>query len=316
MVIVIDDFAVDSNTVQPKAKPAVPPVTPLYDDNTMYNATVYPDKQVSAPSAAEQPVAYQAPIWESATQTYRDPESGLLWLDDGTPGGQWVSDAAYAAKKAHPAPMPDTNDLGQPPTDNYVYEAMVREMAGAGMIEPPPDLGDYYMGDYYNLPFESRQHWNNKQLDRLGPYYTDAAKTAFQRTPEYVGSGVSLNPPSVPERDFERYGGAYYQDTGKVAFAEPFQDPARGSDVFAHERAHQWDYGQNAETRAAFTQAAMTALSDPSVPEWVRNAIFAGSNGGRDITPEAYAILADATVGRLYELPPYLRRFFDTLYTR
>ena len=115
MVIVIDDFAVDSNTVQPKAKPVVPPVTPLYDDNTMYNATVYPGKQVSAPSAAEQPVAYQAPIWESAAQTYRDPASGLLWLDDGTPGGQWVSDAAYAAKKA-PAlpplsPAEDSYDL-------------------------------------------------------------------------------------------------------------------------------------------------------------------------------------------------------------
>lgn len=97
MAIVTD---LSSDTGYGKTSPAksvLPPITPLYDDNTAYNATFYPDKQVSAPSAAVQPVAYQAPIWESTTQTYRDPASGLLAVGSDQTGWRWVTDAEYAA---------------------------------------------------------------------------------------------------------------------------------------------------------------------------------------------------------------------------
>lgn len=137
MVIVIDDFAVDSNTVQPTKAPVVPPVTPLYDDNTMYNATVYPGQQVFAPSAAEQPVVYQSPMWEEASQTYRDPASGLLWLDDGTPGGQWVSDAEYSVLKPSTV-APYAKPLGAVQLSAGKVSA---NLPGMSPLAIPPDYG-------------------------------------------------------------------------------------------------------------------------------------------------------------------------------
>jgi len=177
VVIVIDDFAVDSNTVQPKAKPAVPPVTPLYDDNTMYNTTVYPGKQVSAPSAAEQPVVYQAPIWESATQTYRDPASGLLWLDDGTPGGQWVSDTAYAARKA-PAPAPpppvgqeDSYDFYSNPDWNTDSDAYWQTY-NPGKVESLMTEWDWNLDSDRAQPIYGTER-NEELRRRRGQNYTD-----------------------------------------------------------------------------------------------------------------------------------------------
>ena len=363
MVIVIDDFAVDSNTVQPKAKPAVPPVTPLYDDNTMYNTTVYPGKQVSAPSAAEQPVAYQAPIWESATQTYRDPESGLLWLDDGTPGGQWVSDAAYAAKKVSAyAPPPieheDAYDFTSGPiTDADAYSqimnpyvvsdirdstrwpegrgsgewldpqtsmddtlwkmlapgtALSEELVAAGVLIPPPPNQD--LGGPYLLNEIGRARYNTDQLNMYP--YSDPARAYFESNPP-----ITLNSGFMRSQDSPDKGtGANASDAG-IRIGDRVR-----SDVFPHERAHQWQWmqmGHNDEqpvVHQEFVNNAYAALSDPSVPTWVANAIRRGiehgSGKGLTVSYEVFATLAEAAAGRLAELPPYLRQYFDTLYTR
>ena len=101
MAIVLDDtdpvFGGEAQKQGLAKSPA--PVTPAPTPLDIYDYQQYSDPYTAVPGSQgyAAPVAYQAPIWESATQTYRDPASGLLAVGSDQTGWRWVTDAEYAA---------------------------------------------------------------------------------------------------------------------------------------------------------------------------------------------------------------------------
>lgn len=399
---IVTDFSSDTGYGRTSpAKSVLPPITPLYDDNAAYNATFYPDKQVSAPSAAVQPVAYQAPIWESATQTYRDPASGLLAVGSDQTGWRWVTDAEYAAMQPvmaqpsrapapvmAPAPPPvvpteDAYDLrGENITDadaywqmynpggwedvsarwyesdrgqvfntpdfarlqdgtvlnigpstrtfygsagaeekarerDLIYGDILRELGGQGLIEPLPERVTG-LGDYYGYTAPVREYWNQKALGDI-PYTEDALATFRDRPIGYLSSGIPAVRPSEFSTADISYGGFMGED-GFMALGTPFFS----SGPYIHERGHDWQnltmsWEESAPANVDFMNSIKIAMADPTLPDWLRYAIVSGEQHGHNTgSPllEIYATIAQEVPGRLHELPPYLRRYFETLYTR